>query len=274
MVYNEGFDIQVGSTSFFAFSKYAKNDHRNRSINTRWVSKCYSTLVGWYHIGPKKWGCFYATKIGHSPDQVTNGEPKGKLVVVANTVKLVNNHSPMNRFKSFNMRKKQLPNKFDEANSIIDSLDYDLSFIQNKETVFLEKGFKNHQIYVDRVKNLTDLWEATNYDEFSKMTLEELNNYAGRRKVGRKNFRNDFDNKNILIKPSINTLNGPQKYRFRSLLTERDYKYPEFPKTHNTDKKFMFSARNQVDFNLINREVVVLVMLWRHYLCLKQESED
>ena len=71
MVYNEGFDILIDDYSFFAFSKYAFNDNSKSDVTSRWVSKCYSTLVGWYHKG-NKYGCIYAEKSGVNADEITN----------------------------------------------------------------------------------------------------------------------------------------------------------------------------------------------------------
>lgn len=68
MVYDEGFDINIGDYSFFAFSKYSPNTSKKKFFftnkkNSKWVSKCYSTLIGWYHKGDE-WGCYYAEKVG------------------------------------------------------------------------------------------------------------------------------------------------------------------------------------------------------------------
>ena len=260
MVYNEGFDINIGNRSYFAFSKYGKNNHANPEINTRWISKCYSTLVGWYHYGSKKWGCFYATKIGENPEEVTNGEPKGKLLVVANTVKRIDS-SRRNRFKSVissvnNDNQKALNeisgfSQTDETNNVLETMALHVTnFIQTKETVFLNKSFKDHHIFVDRVKNLTDLWEAANYDDFSKMTFEELNKFAGRKKFGKKkgiNIEKIFE-KNFF--PN-NKLKEAELFKFKSVRRSRrrDAKYPQFPITHTINKKYMFPARNQVNPN-------------------------
>ena len=54
--------------------------------NSKWVSKCYSTLIGWYHKGDE-WGCYYAEKVGVDPNKITNEEVQNKLVVVENSVK-------------------------------------------------------------------------------------------------------------------------------------------------------------------------------------------
>jgi len=237
MVYNEGFDIIAGKRSFFAFSKYAKNNNLNSEIVTRWVSKCYSTLIGWYHIGLKKWGCFYATKIGQNPEEVTNGEPKGKLLVVANTVKTID-LTKKNRFKSLQKNKQQQRSIFsnlntgDETKVVLDSLDSQMTnFIQTKEKT-LSKEFKNHHIFVDRVKNLTNLWEAGYYDEFSKMTLEELNNFAGRRKIGNINVKKDLDLNKFFENqyPMANDkIKSAELFKFKSVSnSKRDKKYPQF----------------------------------------------
>ena len=94
MVYDEGFDVNIGDFSFFAFSKYAPNPHRSHYSNKKdkWLSMCYSTLLGWYHKG-NSWGCFFATKDNESPNKVTNGEVNNKLLVVEGTVKKMDDSS-------------------------------------------------------------------------------------------------------------------------------------------------------------------------------------
>lgn len=90
MVYDEGFDVNVQDYSFFSFSKYAPNPDKmefySGNKKSRWVSMCYSTLIGWYHKGDS-WGCYYAYKNNESPETITNGEVMNKMIVVENTVK-------------------------------------------------------------------------------------------------------------------------------------------------------------------------------------------
>jgi Cathepsin C exclusion domain len=89
MVYDEGFDINIEDYSFFTFSKYSPNPNQFNYFGTKkdkWVSMCYSTLLGWYHKGDS-WGCFYGHKTNESPETITNGEVSNKMVVVENTVK-------------------------------------------------------------------------------------------------------------------------------------------------------------------------------------------
>jgi hypothetical protein len=123
------------------------------------------------------------------------------------------------------------------------------NFIQTKEKT-LSKEFKNHHIFVDRVKNLTNLWEAGYYDEFSKMTLEELNNFAGRRKIGNINVKKDLDLNKFFENqyPMANDkIKSAELFKFKSVSnSKRDKKYPQFPKNYVQDKKYMFPARNQV----------------------------
>ena len=293
MVYNEGFDILINDRSYFAFSKYSKNNNEKKNINTKWVSKCYSTLVGWYHIGKHKWGCFYAKKIIDNPDKVTNGEPNGKLVVVEgavkkvdNTVEINQNRFKYNRFKSIGSKisnnkdisispkhlidQKINKNNYnqksvvlEDADQIIDSLSSQLSFIETSEKLNISSDFKDHKQVVDKINSITDLWEATNYNEFSSMTIEQLNKYAGRKKKSLDqliikedkeiNSINDHDSdllstftsysglKNIIKQTSKQDL---PRFEYNYQFKNKDAKYKDLPKNHS-DMKYMFKARNQ-----------------------------
>jgi cathepsin C len=56
---------------FFIFMRYDKttNNIENREYN--WNSYCYSTLIGWYHIGDNHWGCFYGNKLNVNTNRTT-----------------------------------------------------------------------------------------------------------------------------------------------------------------------------------------------------------
>jgi hypothetical protein len=106
MVYDEGFDVNIDEYSFFSFSKYFPNPRKNpfsSKKKEKWVSMCYSTLLGWFHKGDE-WGCFFATKDNENPNKITNGEVDNKLLVVEGTVtKLKEDNSFDNmRFKEEN----------------------------------------------------------------------------------------------------------------------------------------------------------------------------
>jgi cathepsin C len=65
MIYDEGFEVNVGGTKFFAFSKY-------RSDANSHYSQCDKTFPGWYHpakaVDKKKWGCYFGVKHGKVPE--------------------------------------------------------------------------------------------------------------------------------------------------------------------------------------------------------------
>lgn len=94
MVYDEGFDVNVEEYSFFAFSKYSPNQNESKFFSgnkkNKWVSRCYSTLLGWYHKG-ESWGCFYGNKNNENSNLITNGEVDNKMIVIENTVKSKDN---------------------------------------------------------------------------------------------------------------------------------------------------------------------------------------
>ena len=72
MVYDEGFEMVINGTSYFAFSKYSyegnsqpKDDDDEKSDGYK--SQCHSTFMGWYHTVSNTHGCFYANKLGPIP---------------------------------------------------------------------------------------------------------------------------------------------------------------------------------------------------------------
>jgi len=59
MIYDEGFEVTIADTKFFAFSKY-------KSDNEHDYSHCGETFPGWYHpakgVDNKQWGCYFGVK--------------------------------------------------------------------------------------------------------------------------------------------------------------------------------------------------------------------
>jgi hypothetical protein len=184
MVYDEGFDFSFGEPSnkdystYFVFSKYNKNDYLNSSIQSKWVSYCYATLIGWYQVG-NKYGCFYGVKVGKSADEVTNGEALNKQVVVEGSM----------TGKSF-LEKKQKPNE-------------EYRFMESKfsSKLHLHSEFKDHAKVVERINSSHGTWKATVYSEFEGKSIEELNKMAGRKK-SRNGVMADFHLKNGEISDS------------------------------------------------------------------------
>lgn len=171
MVYDEGFDILINDYSFFAFSKYSPDKTH------KWVSKCYSTLIGWFHKGDE-WGCFYAEKQGENPDETTNLESNGGVYVVEGTVK-----------------------------------EKDSSFMEDSLSVRLENQITNQLMnkdeLVEKINSLQNLWSATNYNEFASMSIRELNQFAGRKKhkshKSKKNIVKKIEDTYGLLETSMKT---------------------------------------------------------------------
>ena len=257
MVYNEGFDVLIEDYSFFAFSKYAPNDNTKSSVTSKWVSKCYSTLVGWYHKG-NSYGCFYAQKMVDEPEQITNGEPGNKLLVVENTVQKISNRveNSGDLFSSTNMISKS---ETVNSNEIADDETF---FLESKSmsSLKLSSEFKDHSKVVERLNSMSNSWTATNYEEFKTMSIEDLNRFAGRRKNNHA-ITEEFRLKSISttikskkVKKDLSMLKKLSNYHLNHKKTflkngptlgDIDSDYPDLPKQHNEWVKYMTESRNQ-----------------------------
>lgn len=61
MIYDEGFEVQIGGRKFFAFSKYVPNPGTQLSSDkvAHYTSHCDETMVGWYvDTRTNSWGCY------------------------------------------------------------------------------------------------------------------------------------------------------------------------------------------------------------------------
>lgn len=188
MVYDEGFDINIGDYSFFAFSKYSPNTSKKKFFftnkkNSKWVSKCYSTLIGWYHKGDE-WGCYYAEKVGVDPNKITNEEVQNKLVVIENSVKTTNEDEISfmeNKIKLSTEEGLESHFSTELSNSMksslkLNSLNFNMNSSKSRITTY------NSSELVSKINKMQTMWEAKNYKEFSNMSLKELNKFAGRKK--------------------------------------------------------------------------------------------
>jgi hypothetical protein len=205
MVYDEGFDIIFNQgdslkndRSYFVFSKYGKNNSPSQSIKSKWVSYCYSTLIGWYYQGDQ-WGCIYGYKLGVNKDEITNGEAENKLNVVEGVVsrKEDSNSEEMYTSERYFMDDTNSKSEVIEADSI-DSRSTPQKSNLKLPTAFLETKFKSdlstnyemllastlkyNEKLVETINSENLLWRAENYKEFSKMNFLELNKFAGRLK--------------------------------------------------------------------------------------------
>ena len=195
MIYNEGFDILAEKYSFFTFNKYTKDKFSFKDV---WQSMCYATLVGFYHKGESHWGCFYAEKIGEDPNKITNNDVKDKLLVVEGTVKKVSNM------------------KFKQENNVFENVNFLQS--QEKEMLVLDAKFKDHSKVVDKINSMNGLWKAKNYDEYSNLSIEELNTLAGKKRYNRKfgliKNKKHLSSKSIFNSEDLKRLSNPnEKYK-------------------------------------------------------------
>jgi cathepsin C len=201
MVYDEGFNMEFEDLSFFAFSKYSID--RSTVGKTHYNSHCFSTCVGWYHNkNQSKWGCYRARRIDVKDDlQVTMKDTKNNMNVVepvqsleSSLINTVFNNMHFRSVKtditfnedsnktpekdSVNKLKKTRGNKFLNKKNTNGS-----SFLEIKESeksmMTLSSSFKNHALYLLKLKNLKKNWEAHLTPEFSHMTIKELNKFAG-----------------------------------------------------------------------------------------------
>jgi hypothetical protein len=217
MVYDEGFDIIFNQNnnlyndrSYFVFSKYSYNqDSTVKNIKSKWVSYCYSTLIGWYYIG-EKWGCMYGYKLGINKDEITNGEAENKLNVVEgqitkkdSTDEALYTSQKYYMDESSNKGEKVEPDVVEStapqsnyysthssSNSNNKNLQRESAFLETKllsdssekSQLSLTTVSKYNKMLVETINLQNLLWKAENYEEFSNMSFKELNKFAGRNK--------------------------------------------------------------------------------------------
>jgi hypothetical protein len=261
MIYDEGFEFFFEGkgrkySSFFVFSKYAEKTNSMSNVKSRWASFCYTTLIGWYHIGDK-WGCFKGTKEGHTEDEVTNGEAENKQDVVEGSMKKKESEYE----KSFLQRQQ----KFITPQYIYPQNEarFMESKFQNK--LQLSNTFKDHAKVVDRINTENLSWKAKNYEEFENLTIEEMNKFAGNKKNKDGNY---FDihfgtnKEKELNSENSYSYNNESGSGLESNMRKRDKKnsecdletirsrkiekYEDLPKNFVCWKKFMGSPKSQV----------------------------
>lgn len=228
MVYDEGFNMDFENLSFFAFSKYFID--KSNPSKTQFNSMCYSTCVGWYHNKDKsKWGCYKAQKVGVNANEITAKDTKNNVSILEPNNNLENNilNSMLNmQFKSIgseitfselksnnnnnvennqnNKDDKQInlitkKSKNNLRNKLLSNLSSSTSFLEMQEKeqslMQLSASFKNHALYVSKLKNVKKNWNADVNPQFSHMTIKELNKFAGISRSGNYKAKNTQLNK-------------------------------------------------------------------------------
>ena len=149
----------------------------------------------------------------------------------------------------------------------MDNISNESNFLQSKtysrNKLTLTAMFREHSKFVERVNAMNGMWKAENYDNFSKMTLEELNSFAGRKRKknsrmslfsGRNIFYNDFEkqqNEEIekdaeLYYPNKFLENASKKLRGNNKLKINDSSDIVLPEEFLEYKKHMSTPRSQV----------------------------
>jgi len=174
---------------------------------------CYATCVGWYHNKDKtKWGCYTAKKQGVNPNEVTSENSKNNVSILEPTNNLENNiiNSMLNmQFKSISseitfansVENNTMTNNYNNNNnsnynsnnntkksksnlrSKLLNMAKSSSFLEMHEKeqslMQLSSSFRNHALYVSKLKNVKKNWDADVNPQFSQMSIKELNKFAG-----------------------------------------------------------------------------------------------
>lgn len=167
MIYDEGLDILLNDHRFTAFFEYTPDE------NGKVMSYCGRTVVGWYQnlISGEK-ACFKAEKQlqpQENPEDLY-GEPLVQMKVVQPTAPIV--------FLQINQAIRENKMNRDLGQAVFGNSPGDQEYLVNT---------------INQVPN--KLWHASVHSKFQDKTLEQLNQFAGRKKLGlgqRPSLRSSF----------------------------------------------------------------------------------
>jgi hypothetical protein len=267
MIYDEGFDIifnknksEKNDRSYFSFSHYGKNNYKNKKVKSKWVSFCFSTLIGWYHVGDS-WGCFYGTKEGHDKNEVTNGETKIKLKVVEG--KIISKESSDDSTliaKSFFQKNMSHSEKEYDKNKIknnskqkqIISQKNKLNFIQTKSDLLHSKKSYDFSKLAEKINTSNLLWKAHNYQQSEGVSNF---NYYRFNEIGKYYNLNSNKSKFSKYHPSKNNY----KLSLESKVSSKNADKIKYPKNFSW-MNLMSKPRSQVYLQINIRVIAVLAM--------------
>ena len=88
MVYDEGYEVQIGGRSFFAFSRF----HPSRDLRDNmplaakdtagFASDCSMTAVGWFLDNGTRWGCYYGQQVSGAEGKPLGARPAAEVEAV------------------------------------------------------------------------------------------------------------------------------------------------------------------------------------------------
>lgn len=187
LIYDEGMHITHEGSQFTAFFDYFPDK------NEKVISYCGKTLVGWYYDAKSgKRACFRGEKQLNSESEKASlyGEPLEQ-------VKIVNPDAQFLQMASSSREKK---------------------FSRGLSTpILLQKNFRDHEYIVKKLNQIPNkLWEAAVHPAFIDKTLGELNQFAGRKKVGGEGQRHSLKN-TLLQKDDVSDL--PKEFNWKKYLS-------------------------------------------------------
>lgn len=196
MVYDEGFEVNIGDNkqknetymSFFVFLKYSKNRLKNSAFSSKWVSHCYQSLIGWYHIDDNKWGCFKGHKETENYGQVTNGEASDKKNITEDSIirSFIEQANEIKKglrsfFTAYRFTQSQWKNSYTNTNKF-----QARSSSKTVSEIKLTSQSKNHAEVIERINTMDLSWKAAEYEQFKDYTIGELNDFLDNKKNTRK----------------------------------------------------------------------------------------
>jgi cathepsin C len=212
MVYDEGFSIQFDDLKFFAFSKYTIEDGPTKKI---YKSQCYSTLVGWYS-NKEKWGCYQAFKLGVDPNKVTKLNSKNGLNIVEPSKN--NNEDIINSMLNMQFRSVRTDITFSNTeHKRKKMLKPNSSYIALEERessmLKLDASFNKHALFINKINTVKKSWKAGLHQNFTNLSIRELNKYAGIPRIA-----NKMRFKSIEIKPLEDVSMFPKNFDWKNKL--------------------------------------------------------
>jgi len=171
MVYDEGFEIFFGEkstpnfASYFVFLKFVySGEYENKK---KYKSKCFESMVGWFHIGSNHWGCFKGHKDVNHFWEITNTEVSNKDIVLQSGMSKSFLEEDLNvgiqPQKNTNMESEKVKLELEE---------------NNKTNSFLELSLNSRTIsqneIVEKINSMNLTWKAAEYEELEGYSLGEV----------------------------------------------------------------------------------------------------
>jgi cathepsin C len=172
MVYDEGFEVRLGSRKYLAFNMFDPGEKVDGPME-KFKSDCTSTQVGWYKDEVAgTWGCFVA-----SQKDLKIAPPPMKLLPEPAIIGVVDRHQPFDGDGAMS-RLNALTAAFSNIGSGV--------FLQVDDSIV---PLETHHKHVEAINSQQTSWKAQVYPRLLNKTHAELNRFAGIRRSGQKPAR-------------------------------------------------------------------------------------